>query len=109
MIMSWMDSYVIFLHWFCDAHLLFHGQADHLGVLEPDLSGMPEACCDLCIFLLLCVCVLANLCEFAYGTMIIYSMTFLFKKCLFLMQYVCRYSIYIYTYMLLLPNTVHVF
>ena len=52
-----MDSYVIFLHWFCDAHLLFHGQADHIGVLEPDLSRMREACCDLCIFLLLYVCV----------------------------------------------------
>ena len=55
---SWMDSYVICLHWFCDAHLLFHWQADHIGVLEPDLSAMPEACCDLCNFLLFCfVCV----------------------------------------------------
>ena len=30
--------------------------------------------------------------------MIMYSMTFLFEKCLFLMQYICRYSIYIYIY-----------
>ena len=114
---SWMDSYVICLHWFCDAHLLFHWQADHIGVLEPDLSAMPEACCDLCIFLLFCfVCVFwANLCEFAYGAQ--WSFTawhFCLKNVcfwFFLMQYVCRYSIYIYiyTYMLLLPNTVHVF
>lgn len=107
MIMSWMDSYVIFRTGSVMRIYCFMGRQIMLASWSQTSAACLKLVATCVIFAFVCVCFSKSMWTCICGTMIMYSMTFLFEKCLFLMQYICRYSIYIY--MLILPNTVNAF
>ena len=113
MIMSWMDSYVIFRTGSVMRIYCFMGRQIMLASWSQTSAACLKLVATCVIFAFVCVCFSKSMWTCICGTMIMYSMTFLFEKCLFLMQYICRYSIYIYIYiyiyMLILPNTVNAF
>ena len=110
MIMSWMDSYVIFRTGSVMRIYCFMGRQ----IMLASWSQTSAACLKLvatCVIFCFCVCVLANLCEFAYAAQ--WSCTawhFCLKNvCFWCSIFVGIAYIYIYIYMLILPNTVNAF
>ena len=98
MIMSWMDSYVIFRTGSVMRIYCFMGRQIMLASWSQTSAACLKLVATCVIFAFVCVCFSKSMWTCICGTMIMYSMTFLFEKCLFLMQYICRYSIYLYIY-----------